>query len=104
MTDADNLDQLPARELHDMAVRRAVHHVDVKFLWDLLRELPAGEVAAGHTDLATADALHLSTLISDAIDSGEDADLAEALRPFYLGYLREHGVTAAGGHGAGQQH
>jgi hypothetical protein len=102
MTDADNLDQLPARQLHDLAVRRALHHVDVKFLWDLLRELPAGEVAAGHTDLATADALHLSRLISDAIDSGEDEDLAEALRPFYLDYLREHGVTAASGHGADQ--
>jgi hypothetical protein len=89
MSDADNLDQLSSRELHDRAVRRAVHHLDVKFLWDLLRELPAGEAAAGRTDLATADALHLSTLISDAIDSG-DAVEADALRPFYLDYLRKH--------------
>ncbi len=93
MTDADNLDQLPARQLHDMAVRRALHHVDVKFLWDLLRELPAGEVAAGRTDLAEADALHLSELIGSALDSG-DADLAESLRPFYLDYLRKHHVQA----------
>jgi hypothetical protein len=108
MTDADNLDQLPARLLHDMAVRRALHHADVKFLWDLLRELPAGEAAAGHADLATADALHLSRLISDAIDAGEDDDLAQALRPFYLDYLRKHGVTsdrgAEGAQGAGQPH
>jgi hypothetical protein len=95
MTDADNLDQLSSRELHDLAVHRAVHHLDVKFLWDLLRELPAGEAAAGRTDLATADALHLSRLISDAIDSGEGS-IADSLRPFYLGYLREHGVVASG--------
>jgi hypothetical protein len=104
MSDADNLDRLPARELHDLAVHRALRHLDVKFLWDLLRELPASEAAAGRTDLATADALHLSTLISDAIDSG-DADAAERLRPFYLDYLRQHGVAApqAGQHdGAGQ--
>ena len=47
MTDADNLDQLSGRELHDLAVHRAVQHLDVKFLWDLLRELQAGEVGAG---------------------------------------------------------
>lgn len=93
MTDADNLDQLSGRELHDLAVHRAVHHLDVRFLWDLLRELPAGEVAAGRTDLAEADALHLSELIGSALDSG-DPDLAESLRPFYLDYLRKHHVQA----------
>ena len=60
-----------------------VHHVDVKFLWDLLRELPAGEVAAGRTDLATADALHLSRLIDDVPSTPATRDLAESLRPFY---------------------
>jgi hypothetical protein len=89
MTDADNLDLLSARELHDLAVHRALRHLDVKFLWDLLRELPAGEAAAGRTDLATADALHLSRLIGDVIDSG-DGQVAESLRPFYTGYLRQH--------------
>jgi hypothetical protein len=91
MSDADNLDLLSARELHDLAVHRALRHLDVKFLWDLLRELPAGEAAAGRTDLATADALHLSTLISDAIDSGE-GDVAQSMRPLYLDYLRKHGT------------
>jgi hypothetical protein len=92
MSDADNLDQLSSRELHDLAVHRAVHHLDAKFLWDLLRELPASEAATGRTDLATADALHLSTLISDAIDSG-DGTVADSLRPFYIDYLRKHPTT-----------
>jgi hypothetical protein len=102
MSDADNLDLLSSRELHDLAVHRALRHLDVKFLWDLLRELPAGEAAAGRTDLATADALHLSTLISDAIDSGE-GEVAESLRPFYLDYLRGHSSDqhGTGNHGAG---
>jgi hypothetical protein len=93
MTDADNLDQLSARELHDLAVHRAVRHVDVKFLWDLLRELPASEAASGRADLATADALHLSRLIDDVIDSGDD-QLAESMRPFYASYLRQHEASS----------
>jgi hypothetical protein len=97
MTDADNLDQLSARELHDLAVHRALRHADVKFLWDLLRELPAAEAAGGRADVATADALHLSELIGNVIDSG-DGEVAEELRPFYTSYLRQHpaGHKAAG--------
>jgi hypothetical protein len=89
MSRLDDLDALPSRELHDLAVRRARHHLDVAFLWDLLRALPAGEAIAGHPDHAGADALHLSALIGDTIDA-DDADVADALRPFYLDYLRKH--------------
>lgn len=89
MTDLDDLDALSSRELHDLAIRRARHHLDVGFLWDLLRELPAGETIAGHPDHADADALHLSALIGDTIDSNE-SDIVDALRPFYLGYLEKH--------------
>ncbi len=89
MTDLDDLDALSSRELHDLAVRRARHHLDVGFLWDLLRALPAGEAIAGHPDHAGADALHLSALIGDTIDA-DDSDVADALRPLYLDYLRQH--------------
>ncbi|HUZ51803.1 MAG TPA: hypothetical protein VMU94_04670 [Streptosporangiaceae bacterium] len=87
MSDLDDLDALPSRELHDLAVRRARHHLDVAFLWELLRAIPAGEAIAGHPDHAGADALHLSALIGDAIDAD---DVADALRPLYLDYLRKH--------------
>jgi hypothetical protein len=89
MTELGNLDALSSHELHDLAVRRALRHLDVAFLWELLRAIPAGEAAAGHPDAAGADASHLSALISDAIDSGE-GDVAESLRPLYLDYLEKH--------------
>jgi hypothetical protein len=89
MTDLDNLDALSSGELHDLAVRRARHHLDVGFLWDLLRALPAGEAVAGHPEHAQADALKLSALIADSVDAG-DSDVADALRPLYLDYLNKH--------------
>ncbi len=89
MSELDDLDALPSRDLHDLAVRRARRHLDVAFLWDLLRALPAGEAVAGHPDHAGADALHLSALIGDAIDADE-TDVADAMRPVYLDYLRKH--------------
>src|SRR5689334_3894544 len=89
MTELDDLDALSSRELHDLAVRRARHHLDVAFLWDQLRALPAGDAIAGHPDHAGADALHLSALIGDTIDA-DDSDVADALRPLYLDYLAKH--------------
>ena len=89
----DELDALSSRELHDLAVRRALHHVDVEFLWELLRAIPAAEASEGHSIEAGRDVTHLSVLIDDAIDSGE-GDAAEALRPLYLDYLVKHGVVS----------
>jgi hypothetical protein len=94
MTDLDDLDALSSPELHDLAVRRARHHLDVKFLWELLSALPAGEIVAGHPEHAQADALKLSALIGDAIDSG-DSDIEDALRPLYLDYLNKHKADLA---------
>jgi hypothetical protein len=89
----DELDALSSRELHDLAVRRALHHVDVEFLWQLLRAIPAAEASEGNATEAGRDIAHLSVLIDDAIDSG-DGDVAEALRPLYLDYLVKHGVAS----------
>ncbi len=96
MASADDLDTLSSGELHDRAVRVALRHLDVAFLWQLLREIPAGEAAAGHPDAAGADAAHLSALLSDALGTG-DSDVADALRPFYLDYLRQHQADHHGG-------
>jgi hypothetical protein len=90
MTTREELEALSSHELHDRAVHLAVRRVDVGFLWELLRELPAGEAASGHPDTATADVTHVSAMISDALASGE-GDVAESLRPLYLDYLERHG-------------
>jgi hypothetical protein len=91
VTTFEELDALSSRELHDLAVRRAVHRLDVEFLWQLLRDLPAAEASEGHDIEAGRDITHLSVLLDDAIASGE-GDVAEALRPLYLDYLEKHGV------------
>jgi hypothetical protein len=95
MTDLDKLDALSSGQLHDLAVRRARRHLDIAFLWELLRALPAGEAVAGRPEHAQADALKLSALIADTVDAGE-SDIADALRPLYLDYLRKHGEDLAG--------
>jgi hypothetical protein len=88
----DELDALSSRELHDLAVRRALHHVDVEFLWELLRAIPAAEASEGHSTEAGRDISKVTALLGDAIDSGE-GDVAEALRPLYIDYLARHGAA-----------
>jgi len=87
----DELAALSSRELHDLAVWRALHHLDVEFLWELLRAIPAAEASEGHANEAGRDVTHLSVLLDDAVGSGE-GDVAEALRPLYLDYLVKHGT------------
>ena len=87
----EELDALSSRELHHLAVRRALRHVDVEFLWQLLRAIPAAEASEGHAIEAGRDITKVSALIANAIDSGE-GDVAEALRPLYIDYLVRHGV------------
>jgi hypothetical protein len=95
MTDADDpLERLSAAELHDLAVAYAKRHLDVRFFWQLLKVLPAAEAAVGELDEATADLQSVIAHVDDLTDSGR-GPVAEALRPFYLEYLREHGVTGA---------
>lgn len=90
MTTREELDKLSAHELHDRAVHLAMRRLDIGFLWELLRELPASEAARGDTGEAAADITRVSSMISDALASGE-GDVAESLRPFYLDYLEKHG-------------
>jgi hypothetical protein len=94
MPDDDGLDERSAKELHDLAVRYAVRHLDIPFFYRLMKALPVAEAASGDLDEARADALTLRAHIDDITDAGE-GEVAELLRPLYLEYLREHGVTAA---------
>jgi hypothetical protein len=91
VTTRDELEAMSSRELHDLAVRRALHHVDVEFLWDLVRAIPAAEASEGNSIEAGRDITKVTALIADAIDSGK-GEVAEALRPLYIDYLAKHGT------------
>jgi hypothetical protein len=93
MASEDSLEQLSTAELHDLAVRRARHHLDVRFFWRLMQVLPVAEAGAGELREAEADVATLRAHLDDVTDSGR-GEVAELLRPFYLDYLRGHGVTA----------
>ena len=73
---------------------RAKHHVDVRFFWQLTRLLPTAEAAAGQLDEAETDVMKLSAHVDDVAEAGR-GEVADMLRPFYLEYLRRHGVTSA---------
>jgi hypothetical protein len=94
--DDDGLDRLSAKDLHDLAVRHALRRLDVAFFWRLMEYLPAAEAAAGEFDEAAADIQSLAAHLDDITDSGR-GEIAELLRPYYLEYLREHGITASHG-------
>ena len=87
--DPAELETKSAKELHDLAIHRAVTHLDVGFLWSLVKAIPAAEAAAGKTGDAETDVISLSALLSDFVtaDEGEEAEL---LRPLYLDYLSKH--------------
>jgi hypothetical protein len=84
-----DLEALSTQELHDRAVRRAERHLDVRFFWSLLEMIPAAEAASGDQGEAAYDIQHSKGVILDALRSG-DGELAEALRPLFLDYLRKH--------------
>ena len=89
MTTREELDALGSKELHDRAVTRAEHHLDVKFFYDLLAMLPAAEAATGEGDRSSADIFKLRALVHD-IGVADEGALADALRPFFIAYLLDH--------------
>src|SRR3954465_15054062 len=84
----------PPKQPHDLAVHRARRHLDAKFYWRLMQYLPMAETAAGKDEDAEGDLEFSLAHIDDVPDAGE-GETADLLRPFYLEYLRDHGVTAA---------
>jgi hypothetical protein len=95
--DDDSLDRLSTAELHDLSVRRARRHLDIRFFWRLMEVLPVAEAGAGELREAEADVSAESDIatiaahLDDVTDAGQ-GDVAELLRPFYLDYLNQHGV------------
>jgi hypothetical protein len=93
MADDDGLDALSSKQLHDLAVKRARRHLDAKFFYRLMKLLPVAESAAGNYEKSDDDMLRVSAHFDDITDSGE-GEVADLMRPYYIEYLRDHGVTA----------
>ena len=90
----DGLDALSSQQIHDLAVKRARRHLDARFFYDMIKLLPVAEAGAGEYEKSDDDILRLSAHFNDVSDSGK-GEVGDLMRPFYLEYLRKHGVTAA---------
>ncbi|HEY7401319.1 MAG TPA: hypothetical protein VH989_10550 [Actinomycetota bacterium] len=90
MPTREELERLSTKELHDRAVDRAQRHVDVGFLWDLVRALPVAEEVAGDDQHSKIDIARPLALLNDLFQADE-GELGQALRPLYVDYLEEHG-------------
>jgi hypothetical protein len=88
--DRSQLERMSSRELHDRAVSVARKHVDIGFLWSLVKAVPVAHAAEGHVGEADADIARVSALLNDLLHAGE-GDVAEGLRPLYIDYLETHG-------------
>jgi len=89
MTTREDLERLSTKELHERAIARAKHHLDVGFLWELVKALPVAEEIIGDDERGKVDIARPLALINDLYDAGE-GELGEALRPLYVDYLQEH--------------
>jgi hypothetical protein len=87
---AEGYDRLSSRELHQLAVRHARRHLDIRFFWQLIEVLPAAQAAAGDLRAAEADVAQMSAHLNDIADAGR-GEVAEVLRPFYIDYLTRKG-------------
>jgi hypothetical protein len=90
MAGIEELEKLSSKELHDRAIKLAARRGDIKYLWELLKSIPAAEAAAGDLGESAADIKYVVPMIDDYIHAG-DGKIAEVLRPYYLDYLVEHG-------------
>jgi hypothetical protein len=82
-------------ELHDLALDRAIELTDLRFLWDLLRVMPATDACSRgeQQDLLKVEMIVLADRIHDALGTG-DGENAAALRPLYIGYLERFGFPS----------
>lgn len=91
---ATDLDSLPYQELRDRAFRRAEHHGDVKFFYDLFRHTPAmGAMADEGGSLGETGGSIIETVKAAREAFGDEpAELEPMFRAVFADYLRSHGA------------
>jgi hypothetical protein len=91
MSTRDELEALPIKDLHDRAMETARKHLDVGFLWDVVKALPVAEEAIGDDQRSKVDIMRPLALINDFLYDTDSGQLGEALRPMYVEYLLRKG-------------
>jgi hypothetical protein len=91
MATRDELEALPIKDLHDRAMEAARKHLDVGFLWDVVKALPVAEEAIGDDQRSKVDIMRPLALINDFLYDTDSGQLGEALRPMYVEYLLRKG-------------
>jgi hypothetical protein len=91
MATRDELEALPIKDLHDRALETARKHVDVAFLWEVVKALPVAEEAIGDDQRSKVDIVRPLALINDFLYDTDSGALGEALRPLYVDYLLRKG-------------
>ena len=94
------LDAMPIKELHDLAMETARKHVDVGFLWEIVKALPVlqceacseyalpvAEEVTGDDQRSKVDIVRPLALINDFLYDSDSGAVGEALRPLYVDYL-----------------
>ena len=87
MATREELEALPIKALHDRAMEAARKHLDVGFLWDVVKALPVAEEAIGDDQRSKVDIVRPLALINDFLYDADSGELGEALRPMYVDYL-----------------
>ena len=85
------LEAMPIKELYDRAMETARKHVDVGFLWEVVKALPVAEEVIGDDQRSKVDILRPLALINDFLYDSDSGAVGEALRPLYVDYLMEKG-------------
>jgi hypothetical protein len=87
MPTRDELEAMPIKDLHDLAIETARKHHDVGFLWSLVKALPVAEEMTGDDQRSKVDVMRPLALINDFLYDSDSGELGEALRPLYVDYL-----------------
>jgi hypothetical protein len=91
MASQEELEALPIKELHDRAIETARKHLDVGFLWDVVKALSVAEETIGDDQRSKVDIMRPLALINDFLYDTDSGELGEALRPMYVDYLLRRG-------------
>jgi hypothetical protein len=92
MSGREELEALPIKELHDRAMATARKHLDVGFLWEVVKALPVAEETIGDDQRSKVDIVRPLALINDFLYDTDSGELGEALRPLYVDYLLDRGA------------